>query len=147
VSGARKRLEGKPPNPELVALHERVFDAFNRRDWEGMFSLQTDDIAVRSDPRWPGGGEFRGREEIMRFMDQFLEPWEEIRYQAVSNPIEVNGRLVERGSWVGSGRSSGIPGTVEFTVVTSPRAGRMARMDVFLSHKDAVDYARSEPLS
>ena len=129
----------------MTALHEALFDAFNRRDWERFYSLFTPDFVVATDPAWPGGGEYQGREEFGRFMAQFLEPWDELRYEAVEEPFEVNGHLIQRGSWVGRGRATGIPASLEFSVVTTVSEKRIARGDFFLSERDAIEFARSSP--
>lgn len=137
--------EAKAGLSQKRALHDALFEAFNERDWSRFYSLFTPDFVVATDPAWPGGGEYRGREQFERFVEQFLEPWEELRYEPAGEPFEVNGRLIQRGSWVGRGRTTGIPGRVEFSVVTTARGERIARGDFFLSERDAIEFARSGP--
>jgi ketosteroid isomerase-like protein len=115
--------------------------AFNARDMDRLFSLLTEDTVVRTDRDWPGGGEFRGRAQIEPFLIEFLDPWNELRYEVREEPVEVGPWLVERGRWHGTGRSSGIEGTIEFTSVARFEAGLMSRLDAFLSHDDALAFA------
>jgi hypothetical protein len=127
----------------MLAVRDRLWTTFNARDWDAYFELATDDVVMRTDPAWPGGGTYRGREEIMHFAEQFLEPWEELRYEQVGDHDVIDERrLVERGSWVGSGLASGIAGTVEFTVVISFRGPLIERADFFLSEPEALEFAR-----
>lgn len=130
---------------EMQLLHDALFEAFNKRAWKRFYSLFTADFVVATDPAWPGGGEYRGREEFERFISQFLEPWEELRYEPAGEPFAVNGRLIQRGTWVARGRTTGIPGTLEFSVVTTVRDGLIARGDFFLSERDAVEFAQRAP--
>jgi hypothetical protein len=128
---------------EMVALSERGWASFNERDWDGFFANATPDIATRTDPRWPDGGEFIGREEIVPFIEAFLEPWDELRYERSEDPEVVGGKLVEKGAWVGTGRSTGIAGRIDFTSVLILRGGLIERLDVFFDHEDALEFART----
>ena len=127
---------------DLVAVSDRLWGAFNARDWNRFFSLATPDYVARTDVRWPGGGEFRGRDELMRFLEQFLDPWEELRYERTDDPEIINGHVVERGRWAGRGRATGIEGSIDFTSVATFRDGLMARSDFFIDHDEALRFAR-----
>jgi ketosteroid isomerase-like protein len=127
---------------DLVAVSEGIWSAFNARDWDRFFSLTTSDYVVRTDPRWPGGGEFHGRDELLRFLEQFLEPWEELRYERMAEPEPINGCVVERGRWAGRGRATGIEGSIEFTSVATLRDGLVARIDFFIDHGEALEFVR-----
>jgi hypothetical protein len=136
------RSDGAEPAPaSLVAVSDKLWTAFHARDWDAIFELTTDDFALSTDPQWPGGGEFATREELLRFLEQFLDPWEELRYVRRGEPALVGGRLVERGGWVGVGRSTGIEGTIEFTLVTTVENGLLKRSDYFIDHDQALAFA------
>jgi hypothetical protein len=127
----------------MLALSERGWAAFNERDWDRFFANATSDVATRTDPRWPDGGEFIGREEIVPFLEAFLEPWDELRYERMEDPDVVDGKLVEKGAWVGTGRSTGIAGRIDFTSVMFVRGRLIERLDVFFDHEDALEFART----
>jgi hypothetical protein len=136
-----------PPGDELTAaeflsLSDSIWAAFNARDWDAFYALTTDDYSTHTDPLWPGGGGFHGREEIDRSLRQFLEPWEELHYERKADPVMIGGRAVERGAWLGTGRSTGIVGEIEFTLVQTVRDRLLARSDFFLDHEDALAFAR-----
>jgi len=138
------------PEGHELALAARVerfhelMDAWNIRDVDRMFSMVTGDVLLLTDPDWPGGGSFRGREEILRFTEEFLEPWEDVRYETVTEGAEVGGRLVERGRWSATGRSTGIEGTIEFTSVVSFAGPMMFRIAAYFDHDEALAHVGDE---
>jgi hypothetical protein len=145
VSAAAGSPPGDGPTPaEFLPILDGIWAAFNARDWDAFYSLTTEDYSARTDPRWPGGGGYHGREETERFLGQFLEPWEELRYERRADPVMVGGRAVERGAWLGTGRSTGLGGEIEFTVVATMRDGLLARSDFFIDHNEALAFARGE---
>jgi hypothetical protein len=77
----------------------------------------------------------------MRFFDQFLDPWEELRYERSGEPVILNGQMVEQGAWVGVGRATGIEGRIDFTLVTTIENGLVKRSDFFISHDEALAFA------
>ncbi|MDP9187962.1 MAG: nuclear transport factor 2 family protein, partial [Actinomycetota bacterium] len=79
------------PPATLLAVVDGLWKSFNGRDWDRFFTLTTADYVARTDPQWPGGGEFRGREQLLGFLEQFLEPWEAMRYERTSDARMVNG--------------------------------------------------------
>jgi hypothetical protein len=132
----------EPASAELLAISDRLRSAFNARDWDAFYELTTDDFTAKTDPRWPGGGEFSSRDEQMRFFEQFLDPWEELRYERSGEPVVLKGQLVEQGAWVGVGRATGIEGKLDFTLVTTIEDGLVKRSDFFISHDEAVAFAQ-----
>jgi ketosteroid isomerase-like protein len=125
----------------MATLWHEVMRAWNSRDFERMHSMLTDDIVLRTDPDWPGGGEFRGKAELDGFLQEFMEPWREIQYEVIEKATRHGDRLVERGRWSGSGRSSGIQGTIEFTNVVSFEGALVSRNEVFVDHQAALSRA------
>lgn len=97
-----------------------------------------DDYVMATDPSWPGGGEYRGPGDQRRFLEQFLEPWEELRYERTQEPVTRGSCVVERGRWAGRGRVSGLAGQLDFTVVISIRDRLVTRSDFFIRHEDAL---------
>jgi hypothetical protein len=129
----------------MVAVADELWEAFRLRDWDRLFALTSDDFAARTDPRWPDGAEFHGREEMTHFLEQFLDAWEELRFERTAEPEQAGEHLLERGRWVGRGRSTGIEGTIDFTVVQTFAGGRLARSDFFFEDDDARAFAHASP--
>ncbi len=129
---------------EMADAFHSVMNAWNERDYDRLFTLVGDDLTLSTDPAWPGGGEFHRREEIEPFIEEFDDPWDQVRYEALSEPSEVNGRLIERGAWSGRGRASRIAGKIEFSAVVAFDGGLPSRLNVFFEHDDALDFARDQ---
>jgi hypothetical protein len=129
---------------ELIRISDGVWKAFDDRDWDALYALTTPGFVVRTDERWPGGGEFHGREAQQRFFDQFLEPWETLSYERTAEPEVIGSRVVERGAWIGTGRSTGIEGRIDFTAVATLTDGLVARTDFFIDHDAAMAFARGD---
>jgi ketosteroid isomerase-like protein len=135
-------LSEPPPEREL-ALVQAFVDAFNARDIDRCLSLTWPDLSMATAEEWPGGGTYRGQTEVRRFLEEFLEPWEQIRYEHGAQE-HVNGKVVERARWVGTGRRSGIESSVDFYSVWTITNDLIARMDVFARRQQARAFARSE---
>lgn len=130
---------------EMARVMAEAMEAFNRRDWAGFYAATTEDFVLRTDIRWPGGGEYRDRDAQMGFLEQFLEPWSDLRYERIGEPeMFAPDLLIERGSWNAHGATSGLGGRLEFTVVVSFRGDRARRTDFFLKHSDALGFAARE---
>jgi len=125
----------------MVDVFHALMGAWNDREVDRMFSFLTEDAELRTDPDWPDGGQFKGRDEISRFRNQFIEAWD-VDYERIADPIRVGDRLVERGRWSGKGRASGIEGTIEFTSVLTYEGRLISSMRAFFDHEEAVAFAR-----
>jgi len=124
-------------------MARRLVEAFNSHDREALFALMSPGAVMRTDPDWPGGGEFRGRAEMETFLDQFEDSWGSITYETVGEPQEVAGALLWPSRWAAQGKSSGIETKMDFWGVFTFVDGVFAQMDFFFSRDDAVEHARS----
>ncbi|MQA74393.1 MAG: DUF4440 domain-containing protein [Solirubrobacterales bacterium] len=139
---ARHRQSGDQVAPTVPACVRGFVAAFNSGDLERQLSFGTPDLVMTTADEWPGGGRYAGREEVRRFVTEFLETWGSIRYEQLAGE-NVGGRLVERARWVGSGRSSGVETAVDFYSVWTVRADLVARLDVFGTRAQAREFARA----
>ena len=137
MSGARDSYE--TALRAVVAANER----FNRGDFEGFYGLIDDEIFCATDPAWPDGGEFAGKEAFCRFFDQFIEAFESVEFEPLSAPESVGDMVMIDARWVGSGRASGIaePGA-RFTVFSATRGGRIVELRYFFDAAEADDFRR-----
>lgn len=95
-----------------------------------------------TDPAWPGGGEYRGVEAFRRFMSQFLEPFESIRFAPERAPEPVGATTaLFHGAWVGRGAASGIEAaTPGFWVVFEVAGERVREMRFFFRERAAREF-------
>ena len=98
-------------------------------------------FVISTATEWPGGGTYSGHRQVRAFLEEFLDHWQQIRYEHERRE-RVSGRFVERGRWVGRGRASGAPSAVDFYTCWSVNDGLITRMDVFARRAEALDCAR-----
>jgi ketosteroid isomerase-like protein len=130
-----------PASPDDDAVQGFV-DAFNAGDLDGQLRLAAPDLVLCTATEWPGGGEYRGLERARRALSEFVETWDEIRYERLAGEV-VAGHIVERARWVGRGRASGIESAVDFYTAWTVRDGLVARIDLFARRDQAREFARS----
>ena len=116
------------PN-ESLTIGEESLRRFNAGDLDGFWTLIHPDCVLVTDPAWPGGGRFEGREAYRTFMAQFLEAFDGIQLETMGEPQEVGDVALFRARWVGSGVSSGIETvSAEFSIVMVARDGMVAQL-------------------
>ncbi len=120
---------------------DAFIEAFNARDVDRALAFGDTDFVISTADEWPGGGTYEGPERVRAFLEEFLEPWQEIRYE-YEHREQVGARFVERGRWVGRGRASGAPSAVDFYTCWSVNDGLITRMDVFARRLEALECAR-----
>jgi ketosteroid isomerase-like protein len=116
------------PN-ESLTLGEESLRRFNAGDLDGFWALVHPECLLVTDPAWPGGGRFEGREAYRRFMGQFLEAFEGIQLETTGEPQEVGDAALLRARWVGSGLASGIEtASDEFSIAMVARDGMIGEL-------------------
>src|SRR5213083_3794761 len=80
---------------ENVEIVRRSTDAYNRRDLDGMLEDWAPDAVLDwSNARAFDAGVYRGHGEIRAFVEGFLAAWDEIRFEIVDGPVEVEDGLL-----------------------------------------------------
>lgn len=118
------------------------YDAWNRMDWDEMFSGAHEDFEFRPPARGLGPGAARGRESARDAVVQFFSPFEEVQIE----PQEIH----ERGDriavfFVMRTRPHGSSAMVEIRAghLWTMRDGRAASLEVFPERDDALRAAES----
>ena len=113
------------------------YDAWNRMDWDEMFSGAHEDFEFRPPARGLGPGTARGRESAREAVVQFFSPFEEVQIE----PQEIH----ERGDriavfFVMRTRPHGSSAMVEIRAghLWVMRDGRPASLEVFPERDDAL---------
>jgi ketosteroid isomerase-like protein len=114
-----------------------VVEAANRRDLDGFLAMFHPDVGIRIARLETGGlwgGDFdelyEGREGLRRLMEQWLEPWDEIRLDPHEILDEGGDSFVGLGEWVGTGRS-GVEVRTPWPARITLRGRLVARVDFF----------------
>ena len=113
----------------------RYFDTYAAGDFPAMWQCFAEDVEVRSDPQFPGGGVFRGHDEVRAFFESFDDTWA-VHPRLEARALEVlNGRVVVDTAAHLHGEGMGVEVTMPWTAVIEVREGRIARME-FFQHRD-----------
>jgi ketosteroid isomerase-like protein len=106
------------------------YEALNRGDVQSALEALDPEAVWRDSPELPGGGEFRGRESLERFLEDFLAEWRNF-HQQIEKTVVAGERvgLVIRLTAVG--RSSGIGVDTRYAHVWTMRGGRGVRVDAY----------------
>jgi ketosteroid isomerase-like protein len=128
--------------PDNVDLARTLVELWNAGDIDGVVDLYTEDAAMIAGPEWPDQAEYHGHEGVRANIEQWRSVWESSRIEAES--IEAHGdRVVASGTWITRGRASGIEGDMPFVILLTLRGGKIAVLEWFTDHDEAVAAARA----
>jgi ketosteroid isomerase-like protein len=92
-------------NTELV---KRGYEAWNRRDVEGVLSFLDPQIEWHGYTHIPESGTLEGREEVKAWLERFLDAWEQLDIE-LTELIDAGDQVVALVRFRGSGKGSGVP--------------------------------------
>ena len=126
---------------ENVEIVRRSADAYNRRDLDGMLEDWAPDAVLDwSNARSFDAGVFRGHGEIRAFLEGFLAAWDEVRFEIVDGPVEVeDGLLITEN--VMRGRD-GIEVQARSAWLITIRDGEQTSLTLYQTKQHALDAAR-----
>jgi ketosteroid isomerase-like protein len=107
---------------ETVEQIRRVYDMFNRRDWDAFRRVMDRDIAVESRLVQMEGG-YRGYDGLRRWWDQVFETLPDYRIE-VQELREVGDIVLVQARGLGHGASSGTPVVDPFWQAIEMKDGR-----------------------
>ena len=116
---------------------------FNR-DRAAWGATLPDDVVIATDPAWPDGGTFRGRDAALEFVGKFEEAWSSLRFDLESFE-EAHGRVLTQSRWTVRGTTSGVETELCFSVVWFVRGSQVAGAHFFLDRDEALSFAREHP--
>jgi uncharacterized protein len=123
-----------------VAFAQAAWEAFNRRDFDALLDF------VHPEIEWipaqgPGGMEgsvYRGAEAFERWAREELdELWSGFHAEDLEIR-DLGERVLTLGRVRGRGRASGVEVDAEFAQLWELKDGRIARMEAFFTHADAL---------
>jgi ketosteroid isomerase-like protein len=120
-----------------VEAVRRSYEALNRGEVEATLEVLEPDAVWRDSPELPGGGEFRGREDLRRFLEDFLAEWREFR-QEIERTVAAGDRLAVVIRLRAVGRSSGIGIDTRYAHVWTMRGRRGVRVDAYRDPEAAI---------
>jgi ketosteroid isomerase-like protein len=125
---------------DALAVVTAAYEALSRRDLDALDELLDPEIEI-VDPDLPGGGSFRGLAGARRFVQQWLDAFEELDVQ-IERLVPVRGHVVacvhQRGR-----STTGVPVELRDGHVWTIAAGKATRVEMYLSHDAAIAAARA----
>jgi ketosteroid isomerase-like protein len=129
----------------------RAFESFNataheREDEAGIRAHHArwydPDVEIVNADDWPIAGSYRGTEGYVRWYRESYGPYEDVRY-VVDFLDAVGDRVVALVTISGRPRGEETELVVQLGLVYGMRAGRIARVELYLGHERALDAARA----
>ena len=111
-----------------IEVVRRIIDALNRGDVDGMLERMHPDFEWRPLESSPVARAYRGREEVRRYVEDWLGHFESLRID-LQDPTEVGDRVVTVVHGHGRGRASGVELDASFCQVWTLRSGTAVAME------------------
>jgi ketosteroid isomerase-like protein len=115
----------------------RSYEALNEGDVEAALEALDPDAVWRDSPELPGGGEFRGREEVSRFLGEFLAEWRDF-HQRIDEAIREGDRVAVVIHLSATGRASGIEVDTSYAHLWTMHDGIGVRVDAYRDPDEAL---------
>jgi ketosteroid isomerase-like protein len=127
---------------QRLEIVRKVHDAYNRGDAETMLSLIDPDCEIRDPGRT--GGTFRGHDELLEFLEEWMESWDSYRVE-VEEYRETDEWVVACMMQSGRGRGSGIEVQQRVTQLLRVRDGKLTELEIYADRADAFRAAGLDP--
>ena len=125
--------------PDLVELVRQTNDAYNRRDLEALSSFLSPDVVYRPMPSFTDSRERRGRDDVVRFYEEFFEAWAD-DFVSTLDTVRVYGdAVIARYVFSGRARTSGVEIAARMFVVYFFRNGLIAQCEDFGDRREALE--------
>ncbi len=127
---------------ENVEIVRRVFDAFNRGDFETALDLLDEDVEWGGPPDVPDEtGPYRGHDGVVAGFRNFMKVWERLDVELVE-VIDAGDRVVAVNRWHGRSRGHGVDVDLHVSQVLELRDGKVTRVRQFRERDEALAAAR-----
>jgi ketosteroid isomerase-like protein len=122
---------------ENVAVVQAAFAAYMRDDEVAGRALIEPDVRISTRPDQPDARELHGFAGIRQASSEWTDAWAEHTIEAVEF-LDAGDCVLMRTREVGRGRTSGIPMQTGSTFVFTLSNGKVARIQIFGSHAEAL---------
>jgi hypothetical protein len=129
-----------PPEDRVAAFKATVRQYNEERErWARELA---DDIVLETDPAWPDGGRFEGKEAVLAFLQRFEEAWSEIRFDVIHAELIGDSAVLAQSRWVVRGTSSDVDTGVDFwAVAVIDPDGNWTQSNFFFERERALEFA------
>ena len=113
-----------------VARLRHAYSALGRGDESAALAMLAEDCEWRESPELPDAHAFHGRDEVARFLREFLEPWERFE-QTIEDVVTEGNRIGLTIHLTAVGRASGVKLDTRYAHVWTMRDGLGIRVDAY----------------
>jgi ketosteroid isomerase-like protein len=126
-------------NVEVVRL---VLDAINRRDVDAVVESASEDVVTDwSNSRGLLSGVHQGRDQARQAFEEFLEPWDSLRWEAEELSELGGDRVLTVSRLQMHGRGSGVEVNASGASIWTIRDGKVAAIRLYQSKAEALEAA------
>lgn len=122
---------------ENVEVVRRVYDAFNRRDFDSVAQLCTEDITWRWGT-WFFESDVSGMPALERFLAEWVATFPEVMVR-LEKAVGSGDKLVIFARQSGGGVGSGAPADMAFAQVMSFREGKVCDVRNYTDRQEAIE--------
>jgi len=115
----------------------RSYEALNEGDLDAALEALDDDAVWHESPELPGGDEFRGREAVRGFLQDFLAEWKQF-HQEIEEIVIAGDRVAVLIHLTAVGRASGVEADTHYGHVWTMRDGKGIRVDGYRDREAAL---------
>ena len=123
---------------ENVEIVHRAVAAYMRNDEAAVRELVAPDIVISMRPDQPDAREHHGYEGMLRASAEWLDAWDEQTFEA-ARVWDAEDFVFVSARETGRGKLSGVPMEHESTFVYTLSQGRIVRIQIFGSEREAVE--------
>jgi uncharacterized protein len=125
---------------ENVEVVEAAFEAFSRDDWSAFIEFFNPEVVWMTTGQFVGGESYRGHAGVREFLETLSGEFEEFHAEP-GNFAQMSDVVVADTRLSGTGKRSGVPVELQFTVVVSLRSGRIVQVRNFVDREKALEAA------
>ena len=124
----------------LRRMFEDVGGDVSPRDLDRVEPWWHPEIEYVEDPKWPGSSEFRGREEVLRIWNSYLEVFRTVRME-VQDVIDAGEEVVAVVRVSGISKGADVPFDHVWAYVCRLRDGKLAYQRAYWDPEEALSAA------
>ena len=127
---------------ENVEVVRSALEAWERGDLKAAADLLDPEVEWSFPSNLPEAGTYKGRDEVGRRLEEFLEAWEDLAV-TVEELVDAGDRVVALVRYSGRGRESGIEvsGATRNAQVWTVRNGKALRVELYGDTAEALEAA------
>ncbi len=130
-------------DPEQNVAHaQAMLDAFRRRDIEELLAMLDPEVEIFSSPELANPGTFSGREGYLRWIEDWLDVWEEFEIEPEAIEPVGSDHVVISVRQHGRGKDSGIEVEMRACYMAEFHDGKVMRFQLHPDRERALEAAR-----